>query len=325
MVVPKIKKEDTSWIQQELPELETAIYVADDPSAALHPPRNKGHEVMIYLSYIIDHYDRLPDMVLFMHAHRWSYHNNDLQGADAVQMIKTLNENRVIREGYMNLRCHWDPGCPGHLHPLSAAPHPDEPHVYQLQSIVAAQWPKLFPEDPLPESLSQPCCAQFAVSRERIRATTLERYIFYRDWLLHTPLTDYYSGRIWEYLWQFIFTGQTVLCPVEHVCYCEGFGICFDGPDAYADWIALRDRRQQAARELDQWIERKNSPITAITTIEDQDDEPEEGRDVLLRDQIAALDREMDVRKAAAVRRGKELRNRVASSEAASAAGQAVG
>ena len=31
---------------------------------------NKGNEAMAYLTYIIDHYEALPGIMLFVHAHR---------------------------------------------------------------------------------------------------------------------------------------------------------------------------------------------------------------------------------------------------------------
>ena len=283
LVIGRTSSENVSWITTDLlsslanddtdDTLSLAIYVADDPTAPLHPPRNKGHEVMIYLTYIIDHYDSLPDIVLFMHAHRWSYHNNELQDMDAMQMIRGLNHARVVREGYMNLRCRWDPGCPEHLHPLSP-----EPDYHRLQAVVAQQWPLIFSSssppyfplpnnhnknnndshDPsvsvqggnstmtIPETLAQPCCAQFALSRQRILSIPRSSFIAYREWLLHTPLTDYYSGRIWEYLWQYLFSNgrSPVLCLPEHVCYCDGYGICFGGELEYADYWALVDRKK---------------------------------------------------------------------------------
>ena len=58
------------WLEKEIPDQPTAIYVVDDPYAPLHPPKNKGHEVMVYLTYIIDHYDELADVTMFMHAHQ---------------------------------------------------------------------------------------------------------------------------------------------------------------------------------------------------------------------------------------------------------------
>lgn len=112
LVVPRTREEDVDWIDEFLPDYQTAIYVADDRSAPLHPPKNKGHEVMIYLSWIIDNYADLPDVAIFMHAHRRAWHNSDILDLDSVQMVRRLNPNRVLREGYMNMRCHWEPGCP---------------------------------------------------------------------------------------------------------------------------------------------------------------------------------------------------------------------
>lgn len=70
LVIAKIKKEDVGWMDEEMPDQEKMVYVADDPTAPYHPPKNKGHEVMVYLSYIIDNYDNLPDVSIFMHAHK---------------------------------------------------------------------------------------------------------------------------------------------------------------------------------------------------------------------------------------------------------------
>lgn len=113
LVAAKMTREDTTWIDRELGDLtesgllRQAIYVVDDPKAPYHPPRNKGHEVMVYLTYIIDHYDALPDVSIFVHGHRHAWHNNELHDGDMAQMIRHLSAERVTRDGYMNLRCHW--------------------------------------------------------------------------------------------------------------------------------------------------------------------------------------------------------------------------
>lgn len=58
-------------------------------------------EVMVYLSYIIENYDKLADVNIFMHAHRLAWHNNELLDHDAVQVIARLSAERVQREGYV--------------------------------------------------------------------------------------------------------------------------------------------------------------------------------------------------------------------------------
>jgi hypothetical protein len=250
LVVPRTKKEDTSWIAKELPDWGTAIYVADDPKAPLHPPKNKGHEVMIYLSFIIDFYDALPDVAVFMHWHQNAWHNEELFGGDAVEILRRLSMERVIREGYMNTRCGFGPGCPAWMHPGEM----EEDESKQEEVMLARAWGELFPDQPVPSVLSQPCCAQFALSRDRIRTIPHARFIFYRDWLLQTDLSDYIAGRIWEYLWQYVFTGQPVLCVEETVCLCDGYGFCFGGPEDYQKWQDLDAERKDLQQQLDDWV-----------------------------------------------------------------------
>ena len=251
LVTPRTSSEDVSWIEENFGETElikAAIYTVDDVNAELHPPMNKGNEVMVYLTYIIDHYHNLSDVNIFMHSHRFAWHNNDLLDSDSVQMISRLSAERVQREGFMNMRCSWGPGCPSWMHPGSI----EEDINKQEETMLAKSWSELFPLDPVPNVLAQPCCAQFAISRDRIQSLPLARYIFYRDWLLRTSLSDYISGRVWEYVWQFVFTGKPIVCPAEHVCYCDGFGVCFGGAEKYEEFRAMEsDRSMLEQKEKD--------------------------------------------------------------------------
>jgi hypothetical protein len=124
-IVPRTKDDDVSWIAQHFggdQNVKTLIYSADDFSTSLHVPKNKGHgefaallrgtgkwnlgadssaEVMVYLSYIIENYHNLADVNIFIHAHRYAWHNNELLGYDSVQVISRLSAERVQREGYV--------------------------------------------------------------------------------------------------------------------------------------------------------------------------------------------------------------------------------
>ena len=239
LVIPCLNETETDWVKTELSGVELVTYVANETGTTLHPPRNKGHEVMVYLSYIINHYANLPDIVVFMHAHRWAPHNAELLNHDAVEMIKRLSVQHVLRQGYVNMRCKWDPGCPEWLHPTNK----HETLTRQEEMMASRCWAELFPLEALPPFLAQACCAQFALSKERILSIPLSRFIYYRDWVLTTPLSDYIAGRIWEYLWHFLFTGSSSYCPAEHRCYCETYGICFAGEGPYEDFKKLRYQR----------------------------------------------------------------------------------
>ncbi|KAF4632349.1 hypothetical protein G7Y89_g5780 [Cudoniella acicularis] len=288
IVVPRTKNEEVDWIFENFGGdkfINHTIYTVDDPAAELHPPKNKGHEVMVYLSYIIDHYDNLSDVNIFMHAHRYAWHNDDLLDGDAVQMISRLSAERATREGYMNMRCHWDPGCPAWMHPGTV----EEDVNKQEETMLAKSWSELFPLDPIPKVLAQPCCAQFAISKERIRSLPLARYVFYRDWLFRTSLSDYISGRVWEYIWQFIFTGDNVVCPKEHVCYCDGFGVCFGGEDEYIAYYIRHKEREKLEDELREWHISKEKFDSNPEEFGDELEPPEVGRDLELEGRIKGL------------------------------------
>ncbi|KAJ5323285.1 Protein of unknown function DUF3431 [Penicillium atrosanguineum] len=102
--------EDLSW--------PVNIYRADvQPGKAdLTVPVNKGNEAMVYLTYLIDRYDSLPDVTVFLHGARYQWHN-DNPLYDSVVSIQNLNLDFVREAGYVNLRCTWMIGCPAELEP----------------------------------------------------------------------------------------------------------------------------------------------------------------------------------------------------------------
>lgn len=94
IVVASVSYEDTTWIQDYLPDWENNIYVVDDKKANLTVFINHGHEAAVYLSYIINHYYVLPDYVAFLHANRYQWHNEDPM-YDGVQPMKHLQLQHV--------------------------------------------------------------------------------------------------------------------------------------------------------------------------------------------------------------------------------------
>ncbi|KAF2106454.1 hypothetical protein BDV96DRAFT_466083, partial [Lophiotrema nucula] len=253
LVVPKLRSEHIGWIAQELPDLETAIYEVDHPSVdgQYRVPKNKGHEAMVYLTYIIDHYDNLPDTIIFAHAHRTAWHNNILLNLDTPSTLKRLKDDRVARQGYMNLRCHLDPGCPNWIHldraeiDFDSVKKPEERH-FSFEVFEA-----MFPGERPPPVLSQACCAQFAVSAQRVLDNPKALYEHLRDWLLATELEDKDSGRIFEYMWQYLFTRDAEHCPSMNSCYCDGYGICFGSASKLDAWLAKLKQREGLDDELD--------------------------------------------------------------------------
>ena len=308
--IAKTKKEDIGCILEKLPQQDRAGYDADDPTAPLHPPKNKGHEVMIYLSWIIDNYDNLPDVAIFMHAHQLSWHNDMLLGNDAHEMITRLSRPRVWREGFVNMKCTWQPGCPDWMHPGVT----EQDKGKQEEVLLAKSWSELFPLDEIPSVLAQPCCAQFALSRERIQAKPLAQYVWYRDWVFNTQLPDYLSGRIFEYIWQFIFTGQNIYCPKEHICFCDQYSVCFGGEEEYDNFKALAAELSDNQGKLMYWYQRaasiaeakKEGNMQLLKEIET----PEPGKDEEYRREIDRLKPMVDQLRHDAYVRGEDPQNR---------------
>lgn len=288
--------EDIGWISRHLGEkalLKTVVYTVDDPDAENTVPANKGNEVMVYLTHMIDNYDNLSDVILFMHAHQITWHNNDLLDSDSAKMVRHLSVARVIREGYMNMRCHLDPGCPAHIRPLAAHEDINVPEAV----IIGRAWTELFPDQRIPDVLSQACCAQLALSRDRIHTHPRERYIFLRDWLLNTDLENNISGRIFEYVWQYLWTGAYEFCPKEHICYCDGYGICFGGEDAYAAYFELEGKRDRFQREVE-------------NLQDDPEGDPDDSLKFSMDQSIARIEQELSEMKERAFERGNIPRYR---------------
>ena len=301
LVIARTLNESIEWLTNDPdlnhdPNLKLSIYTVDDPLSDPGVPINKGHEVMPYLTHIINNYADLTDVTLFMHAHRWTWHNNDLLNSDAKLMVQSLSSAKVVRDGYMNLRCHLDPGCPDHIHPSSPSEDEFDQANRPEEAIVGRAWVELFPDEKAkgpPDVLSQPCCAQFALSADRIRAIPLGRYVFLRQWLLETTLEDRLSGRVWEYVWQYLFTGIHEFCPEEHICYCDGYGVCFGGKTQFEYWFSVRERWRKMVKERDEMGDGEVENRERITS------------------QMDVLQKEMDSLKEAALERGRDPKNRV--------------
>jgi len=184
----------------------------------------------------------------------------------------------------------------------------------QEEVMLAKSWSELFPWDPVPDVLAQPCCAQFALSRDRIRSIPKSRFVFYRDWLLRTQLSDFISGRVWEYLWQFVFTGNNVFCPAQHVCYCDGFGVCFGGETEFNKWFELRHHKGDLESQLRDWEDKDKAIQEAIQEGKLAEaqllETPEPGKNITLKEEIDKLGKELEAQKQAAIERGNSPQNR---------------
>ncbi|OAT07181.1 hypothetical protein BDBG_03277 [Blastomyces gilchristii SLH14081] len=224
IVVASLKEDDTTWVGEHLSDWHANIYVVDNPRAELTVPVNKARESMVYLTYIIDHYDKLPDIMIFMHSNRYQWHNDD-PVYDAVPIIHSLRLQHVYKVGYAPLRCTWIPGCPAELHPLNPTDVGPE-NRQRSEAAYAAAFQKMLPNSPVPSVVGAPCSSQFAVTRDQVRKRSKESYKLMRRWVMETDLPDAVCGRVMEYMWHIIMQMPPVYCPPAAECYCMTFGLC---------------------------------------------------------------------------------------------------
>lgn len=208
------------------------------------PALNQGREAMAYLTFIIDNYDQLPDYMVFVHGHGRAWH----QPEPLQWKLQALNIAALEQEGYINLHCGRKPGCENALLGDSERPQNDE--VDWAKSVVPAWWieHQLQP-GPVPAQVSEPCCAQFAVSKSRVLARSLDFWKKYRRplesdvkemqaiygkaWNLHS------MGTVYEYIWHVVMGQDAVSCPAEDTCrdvFFSGAIECDQYTDYYMNW-----------------------------------------------------------------------------------------
>ena len=324
VVIPHFGSEDLSWIPQLPVVLRPIIYTNCATSAipSSHAIRKlteaKGHEALTYLTHIVDNYDNLPDMVIFIHPHEIAWHNNDLLSLSMPLTLTRLNPYLIMARGYFNLRCHWDPGCPSYLHPTTPNPSltPGDDSLRQEEPLVAQAWNSLFPSEPVPTNLAQPCCGQFAVSRAQILAFPKERYQRAKVWLEETELSDYLSGRVFEYLWQYLFAKMEISCPDMRNCYCAAYGVCFGSEENFQSWFEMKWRRREYIKELERWMvsEREINKFQSQGMIDNAAliEKPEVGRIDWLENEIRGLEETMEKSKRKAWEQGRDPMSREA-------------
>ncbi|OJD11524.1 hypothetical protein AJ78_07723 [Emergomyces pasteurianus Ep9510] len=210
IVVASQKDDDTSWVAEHLSDWHASIYVVDDINSELTVTVNKARESMVYLTYIIDHYDQLPDIMIFMHSSRYQWHNDD-PIYDAVPIIQSLRLPHVHKVGYAPLRCTWIPGCPAELHPLNPTNTGPEDRQ-RSEAAYAAAFAKMLPNTPVPSTVGAPCSSQFAVTRDQVMKRSKESYELIRRWVTETDLPDPICGRIMEYMWHSMFPVPPSFC-----------------------------------------------------------------------------------------------------------------
>ncbi|KAK6526576.1 hypothetical protein TWF694_005158 [Orbilia ellipsospora] len=225
IIIGKMMREDTTWVQKNFASSWRAmIYAVDDIDTQeyQHVLVNKGRESMPYLTYLIDYYDDLSDINVFLHAHEDDYPrawHNEPPSANysAVKMLNLLRLDNVREQGYVNLRCNRVPGCPGELHPNRTSFNEEA-----IEPTWKMLWEYAYGNTFYPDTVGVACCAQFAVTRDKVRERPKGFYQKLMNWLLTTEADD--PGRAFEYFWHIIFGMPLVHCEGDYqACICRTY------------------------------------------------------------------------------------------------------
>ena len=253
LVVAATAAEDVSWaFELKIPGFQVIHYVADDPSWPNHPRANRGREAMIYHTYFHDFYDELPDIVILTHAQDISWHMEPLLNHSLTYAITRLDIPAVKERGYANLRVSWENACPAYINTALEGPDGIEHEGQSTREAFLANFgdPSGYTGD-VPEILAQPCCSQFAVTRDAIRSVPRDQYARSIAWLINSPMSDFMLGRTWEHMFQWLFAKKSVDCPIEWKTYCKMYHVCFDGAEEYRKYMVLVQQRADLIDKYD--------------------------------------------------------------------------
>jgi hypothetical protein len=238
LVLAAVKDADLEWTSHlKVPNLQVIPYIANDPNAKYHPPANRGNEAMMYLTYFYEFYNKLPDISILTHGADWAWHIDGALEYRTAYAIEHLDLKEVLRRKYLNLRVSWNWGCPTWINTSVTVTSPEYcPDLKAEEPFMKEAFKQNFPKDNVPPILSQPCCSQFAVTKEAIRSVPREQYKLQMDWLRDAPFESEISGRIWEHFWQWSFLRKAVDCPAEHKALCRAYHICFESEEDWWSW-----------------------------------------------------------------------------------------
>ncbi|KAL3422996.1 hypothetical protein PVAG01_04743 [Phlyctema vagabunda] len=247
LVVASVRADDITWTSHisNIPNLRVVRYVWDDSSAPYHPTKKRGNEAMMYHTYLHDFYDKLPDMSIFIHAHDMSWHTEPYLFSSLQYAVSHLDLDQVLQRQYVNLRVGWQNACPAWIKTnISKERDPQKPEQVHMHQAFREIFSSKSKTPAVPEILAQPCCSQFAVSKAAIQSVSKTDYAHYIEWLSATDLSDNLSGRVWEHLWQYLFTRKAVDCPVAWKALCRTYHICFDNAQDLEAFMQLEYEKE---------------------------------------------------------------------------------
>lgn len=170
-------------------DINVMIYDKENPNNPFNVPVNKGNEASVYLKYIIDYYDDLPDFTFFIHDDEYAWHHSGSiidkydEAVKSNLMYYNINDragwnrrNLIPPETYAELLKFYDKYIEAYI-PISKVPNNEDFIFGYIGS------------------------AQFLIHKKLIQNLPREFYSNLYDWIITTDLPNYISGRFLEWTW----------------------------------------------------------------------------------------------------------------------------
>ena len=183
-VVSRYKK-NTDWVYTLQRINKFYIYDKETPENEYNIPVNKGNEASVYLKYIVDNYDNLPDFTLFIHDDERSWHHTG-------SVRHRYNDALKSKKLFYNLNKKY-------LEDITKHRWYDEILIWYDKYIE-----KYIPRNRLPKqnwTKGYKGCAQFLVHKSLITNLPVEFYKDLYDWIITTDMPNEKLGRFLEYTW----------------------------------------------------------------------------------------------------------------------------
>jgi hypothetical protein len=195
-------KENTEWVSKLNKFKNVFVYEKEKPDKdPYNIPKNKGGEASAYIKFIIDNYNNLPNHLVLLHCHEFSWHHEgsivDMLDKYINTEIEYKNINNPNRCDNMGNYQDWVNGDVGYYYQNLIKPAVGEYTLYDNFTD------------------KQPGCAQFIIYKDRILNHSLNFYKDIYDWILNVNINFYNHGFYLEWTWELFWNRCLQNTPIK--------------------------------------------------------------------------------------------------------------
>jgi hypothetical protein len=214
-------------------------------SIPLHIVPNRAVESMAYVAAILDldwsNDTNMPDLLVFIHGHRTSWHTVLSQELFLKRLAAFPPSPTVINDiynGYLPFNClEKELSPPSFVNTKNYDANADTLTAQRwrenLVGTVRQAWREVFQKHlgDIPDLIELPCCASFITTKEAIKSRPRQFYVDLRDWMLNgvgngPTMDDKQQGLSIEMTWGLIFAGKAIINVDQEHCLCGAYSVC---------------------------------------------------------------------------------------------------